>query len=49
MLFAGGFIGKIIEAKEKTFKIEIAGDVVVEVARSAVQNVIVDEPAESAK
>ena len=49
VLFAGGFIGKIIEAKEKTFKIEIAGDVVVEVARSAVQNVIVDEPAESAK
>ncbi len=44
VVFAGGFIGKIVEAKEKTFKIEIAGDVVVEVARSAVQNVIVDEP-----
>ena len=44
VVFAGGFIGKIVEAKEKTFKIEIAGDVVVEVARAAVQNVV-EEPA----
>jgi len=44
VVFAGGFIGKIVEAKEKTFKIEIAGDVVVELARSAVQNVVTDEP-----
>jgi len=49
VLFAGGFIGKIVEAKEKTFKIEIAGDVVVEVARSAVQNIVDDTPAEPAK
>jgi preprotein translocase subunit YajC len=47
VVFAGGFIGKIVEAKERTFKIEIAGDVVVEVARSAVQNVVEeDKPAE---
>ena len=37
VVFAGGFIGTVVEAREKTFKIEIAGDVVVEVARSAVQ------------
>ena len=47
VVFAGGFIGKIVESKERTFKIEIAGDVVVEVARSAVQNVVEeDKPAE---
>ena len=43
VVFAGGFIGKIVEAKEKTFKIEIAGDVVVEVARSAVQNIVQED------
>jgi len=43
VVFAGGFLGTIIEAKEKTFKIEIAGDVVVEVARSAVQDVVKPE------
>ena len=41
--FAGGFIGTIVEAKEKTFKIEIAGDVVVEVARAAVQGLAAEE------
>lgn len=45
VVFAGGFIGTIVEAKEKTFKIEIAGDVVVEVARAAVQNIVEDEAA----
>ena len=40
VVFAGGFLGTIVEAKEKTFKIEIAGDVVVEVARSAVQDLV---------
>ena len=43
VVFAGGFIGTIVEAREKTFKIEIAGDVVVEVARAAVQNVVTEE------
>lgn len=43
VLFAGGLIGTIVEAKDKTFKIEIADNVVVEVARAAVQNVVTDE------
>ena len=43
VVFAGGFIGTIVEAKEKTFKIEIAGDVVVEVARAAVQGLAAEE------
>ena len=49
VVFAGGFIGTIVEAKEKTFKIEIAGDVVVEVARAAVQGLAADETAVEAK
>ena len=43
VLFAGGFIGKIVEAKEKTFRIELADGVVVEVARAAVQSVVTEE------
>ncbi len=47
VVFAGGLIGTIVEAKETTFKIEIAGDVVIEVARNAVQGLAVeDKPAE---
>ena len=49
VLFSGGMIGKIVEAKEKTFKIEIAGDVIVEVLRSAVQDVIPEEQPAPAK
>ena len=45
VVFAGGLMGKIVEAKEKTFKIEIAGDVVIEVARAAVQTVVEEEAA----
>ena len=46
VVFAGGLIGTIVEAKELTFRIEIAGDVVIEVARSAVQGLAVeDKPA----
>ena len=48
VIFAGGLMGRIVEAKEKTFKIEIAGDVVIEVARAAVQTVV-EETAEAAK
>lgn len=44
VIFAGGLMGKIVEAKEKTFKIEIAGDVVIEVARAAVQTVVEETP-----
>ncbi len=42
VVFAGGLIGKIVEAREHTFMIEIAGDVVIEVARNAVQGVAED-------
>ncbi len=47
VLFAGGFIGKIVEAKEKTFRIELADGVVVEIARSAVQSIVTDDAAEA--
>ena len=43
VVFAGGFIGTIVEAKEKTFTIAIAPGVNVEVARSAVQDVVQPE------
>ena len=50
VVFAGGLIGTIVEAKETTFKIEIADGVVVEVARNAVQGLAAeDKPAEPAK
>ena len=45
VVFAGGLIGKIVEARERTFMIEIAGDVVIEVARNAVQGLAADEAA----
>ena len=44
VVFAGGFIGTIREAKEKTFVIEIAPGVSVEVARSSVAGVAEDAP-----
>ncbi len=42
VVFAGGFIGTIREVKEKTFMIEIANGVSVEVARAAVSGVAED-------
>ena len=42
VVFAGGLIGTIREAKEKTFMIEIAPGVSVEVARSSVVGVAED-------
>ncbi len=46
VVFAGGLIGTIVEAKELTFKIEIASGVAIEVARNAVQGLAVeDKPA----
>ena len=42
VVFAGGLIGTIREAKEKTFMIEIASGVSVEVARSSVVGVAED-------
>lgn len=50
VVFAGGLIGKIVEAKERTFMVEIAGDVVIEVARNSVQGIASeDASAEPAK
>jgi len=42
VVFAGGFIGAISEAREHTFLIEIAPKVLVEVARGAVSRVLKD-------
>ena len=43
IIFAGGLIGVIQEATEKTFKVEIAPGVAVEVARSSVTAVVPPE------
>ncbi len=43
VVFAGGLIGKIVEAKERTFNIEIANGVVIEVARNAVQGLAAED------
>ena len=48
VVFAGGFIGTIKEAREKTFLIEIASGVSVEVARASVSG-IAEEPTSAAK
>lgn len=42
VLFAGGFVGTIAEARERTFLVEIAPKVVVEVARGAVTRALKD-------
>ena len=49
VVFAGGFIGTIKEAKERTFLIEIAPGVSVEVARASVSGVADEQPAAAAK
>jgi len=46
IVFAGGLMGTIQEATEKTFKVEIAPGTVIEIARSSVSAVI---PTEAAK
>lgn len=43
VVFCGGFIGKIVEAKEKTFRIELNPGNVVEIVRAAVQSVVEPE------
>ena len=40
VIFAGGIIGTIKEAKEATFKVEIANGVIVEIARGAVNRTL---------
>lgn len=49
VVFAGGLIGTVKEANEKTFKIEISNGVVVEVARGSVQSVVLPEGTEAKK
>ena len=43
IVFAGGLMGTIQEATEKTFKVEIAPGTVIEIARSSVSGVVPDE------
>lgn len=43
VVFAGGLMGTIQEATEKTFKVEIASGTVIEIARSCVSGVVTDE------
>ena len=43
IVFAGGLMGTIQEATEKTFKVEIAPGTVIEIARSCVSAVVTDE------
>ena len=46
IVFAGGLMGTIQEATEKTFKVEIAPGTTIEIARSCVSGVVpADEPA----
>ena len=49
VVFAGGFMGTIVEATEKTFRIEISPGTIVEVARGCVSGVVADGAAEAAK
>ena len=45
IVFAGGLMGTIQEATEKTFKVEIAPGTTIEISRSCVQGVVgADEP-----
>ena len=45
IVFAGGLMGTIAEAAEKTFKVEIASGTIIEISRSCVQGVVsADEP-----
>ena len=43
VVFAGGLMGTIQEATEKTFKVEIAPGTVIEIARGCVSGVVTDE------
>ena len=43
IVFAGGLMGTIQEATEKTFKVEIAPGTTIEIARSCVSGVVAEE------
>ena len=48
IVFAGGIIGTIVEATEKTFRVETASGAEMEILRSCVQGVVsADGPAEA--
>ena len=49
VVFAGGLIGTIVEASEKTFRIELSPGNVVEVLRGCVTDVVPEAPAEQKK
>ena len=49
VVFAGGLIGTIVEATEKTFKVETGAGCEMEILRSAVQDVIPAAPAAESK
>ena len=49
IVFAGGIIGTIIEATEKTFKVETASGTEMEILRSCVQGVVTPEGGAEAK
>ena len=49
VVFAGGLMGTIVEATEKTFRIEISPGNVVEVLRGCVTDVVPDAAAEQKK
>ena len=42
IVFAGGLMGTIQEATEKTFKVEIASGAVIEISRGCVSGVVAD-------
>ena len=42
IVFAGGLMGRIVEATEKTFKVEIAQGTVIEIDRGSVSGVCAD-------
>ena len=46
IVFAGGLMGTIVEATEKTFKVEIAPGTTIEIARSCVTGVVPEAGAE---
>ena len=49
IVFAGGIVGTIVEATEKTFKVETAPGTEMEILRSCVQGVVPPEGAEAVK
>lgn len=49
IVFAGGLMGTIVEATEKTFKVEIAPGTVIEIARSCVTGVVPSAETEAKK